>query len=75
MSSEKRVGGLLLREESGQATTEYAVVLAAFMAMLAVVGAIWHAARDGALLRLSEQSSAYAVEGGGLGGWQDILAF
>ena len=62
-------------EESGQATTEYAVVFAAFIGMLAVIGAIWHAARDGALLRRAEESAAYALEGGGLGAWQDILLF
>lgn len=65
----------ILREQSGQATTEYAVVFAAFIGMLAVIGAIWHAARDGALLRRAEEFAAYALEGGGLGAWQDILLF
>ena len=33
-----------------QSTVEYLVVLVAFVSMLAALGAVWHAARDGALV-------------------------
>lgn len=64
------------RDEQGQASLEYAIVLLAFLSMLAALAAMWHAARDGALLSLSVEASSHAItEGGELGAVQDVLSY
>ena len=71
-----RKGSPLLGEESGQSTTEYALVLVAFLAMLGALGLLWHAASDGVLLGKAVESASHVFgASGSLGAWQDILLF
>lgn len=68
--------GCALWDERGQSTVEYAVVLAAGMAMCAALAVLWHAASGGVLLGIVEHACAYAFGGGGdLSAWQDLLLF
>lgn len=71
-----RRGRPWLVEESGQSTTEYALVSFAFLAMVVALGLLWHSASDGALLERAVRAASHAfVEGSGMGSWQDILMF
>ncbi len=64
------------RESSGQSTVEYAVVLAAFLAMVAALGLMWHAARDGRLLRLAVEAASHGTGGDVTAGFlQDVALF
>ena len=64
------------REGSGQSTVEYAVVLAAFLAMVAALGLMWHAARDGRLLRLAVEAASHGTGGDVTAGFlQDVALF
>lgn len=68
--------GRVVDEQDGQATVEYAVVLAAGLAMVAALGVLWHAASGGVLLGIVERACPYAVGGPSpLGSWQDVLLF
>ena len=63
-------------DERGQATLEYALVLFAFAATIVALAAIWHAARDGALLRLCRDSLSHSLtSSSGLGFPQDVLLY
>ena len=63
-------------DERGQATLEYAIVLLAFISMLAALSAMWHAAQRGVLLDRAVEASSHAiVDGGELGAVQDILSY
>lgn len=67
---------MAVRDERGQATLEYAFVLMAFLALLMGLAAMWHAARDGRLLRLAVEAAPNAItEGGEVGAVQDILSY
>lgn len=62
--------------ERGQSTVEYALVLFAFLAVALGLGSMWHAARDGALLRRATGSSSHALTAeGALGSTQDLLIY
>lgn len=62
--------------ESGQSTVEYALVLFAFAASLVAMGSMWHAARDGVLLRRGIESASHvATAEGALGSAQDVLLY
>ncbi len=54
------------RGTRGQSTVEYAVVLFAFLALVAALGALWHAGRDGKLLNLAIQAASHLCSGAGL---------
>lgn len=66
----------LVRDLRGQSCVEYALVLIAFAAMVLAMGAVWHAGRDGALLRQARDASSHLVGGSGvLGMLRDISLF
>ena len=66
----------VLRERSGQATVEYAVVLMAFLAMVLALGLMWHAARDGRLLHLAVDAASHGTDGDVTAGFlQDVALF
>lgn len=64
------------RTKSGQSTLEYALVLLAFLATVATLGLLWHAGKDGGLLRLALKTASHLfdAESGDLY-LQDILLF
>lgn len=73
-----RRGGRLRRragDESGQSTLEYLLTLVAFVAMVAALGAVWHAARDGRLLGLAVEVASHGSGRGGLTLLQDAVEF
>ena len=62
--------------DSGQSTTEYALVFAAFLAMVGALGLLWHAASGGTLLEIAIRAASHSFsDGSGVGSWQDILMF
>lgn len=65
--------GRWARDASGQSTVEYAVVLAASMAMVLGLGALWKLGAQGRLQELAEQAASHVVQS--LGGFRDILLF
>lgn len=78
----RRVGGVpgrawpwWLAEGSGQSTLEYALVLVAFLSMVAALGLAWHAARDGTLVRMATDAATHQASGGTLAWLQDLLGF
>ncbi|MCI1666379.1 MAG: hypothetical protein LKI25_08500 [Atopobiaceae bacterium] len=52
------------RGQSGQSTVEYALVLLAFMAMLAAMAFVWHAAEGGGLGRLAADAASHSLANG-----------
>lgn len=65
-----------LAERSGQSTVEYALVLAAFLAAVLALGAVWEVAHEGGLQRLAEFAASHALGGSApVGGIQDIVLY
>lgn len=63
------------RDERGQSSLEYLLVLLAFAAMVAALAALWRAGRDGALVRLATEAASHGAGQGALGMLRDVLAF
>ncbi len=62
--------------ERGQSTVEYALIVFAFMASIVGLGAIWHGARDGVLLRLCTESLSHELSArGDVGSVQDVSLY
>lgn len=53
--------GFASRAQRGQASVEYALLVLAFMSMLLAMAGLWHAARDGLLLRQATSASSHQV--------------
>ena len=65
-----------MRERAGQASVEYALVVAAFLAAVLACALVWHAARDGSLDELARKAASHVVgEGGLVGAVRDIALF
>ena len=62
-------------EERGQSTVEYALVVLAFLAALVALGLMWHAVREGAFQRLSQDAASHSLAGGLAGLLRDIVLF
>ena len=63
-------------DERGQASVEYVLVFMAFVAMVLALGMLWHAVRDGRLLRLAEEAASHSLlHGLDVGAFQDISLF
>lgn len=76
MQRRTHTGDGLARGEGGQASVEYALVLFAFAALVLAMGMVWHAGRDGSLLKLARDASSHLVGGAGvLGFMRDISLF
>lgn len=66
----------LWREQRGQSSVEYALVLAAFLAAILALGGVWYVVGAGGLQHLSEESASHAIEGdAAVGGMHDIVVF
>ena len=53
--------GARARDQTGQATLEYAVVLATFLALCAGLAAIWHASANGVFARASTEAASHSM--------------
>lgn len=63
-------------DDHGQSNVEFAILLAAFAAMLAGLAAIWHFSQDGRLVSIAAQAASHSF--GDLapyGAVHDIIAF
>lgn len=58
----RRHGGLL-REERAQGTLEYALTVAAILAIAVGCAALWRASEDGTLARLAEEAASHGLSG------------
>ncbi|MBQ9059056.1 MAG: hypothetical protein IJ125_07720 [Atopobiaceae bacterium] len=66
----------MLADQCGQASTEYALTIFAFIAMLAVLALLWQAAQGGWKAEVSDHAASHSFEGqGSLSAFQDILLF
>lgn len=65
----------LRREEAGQATVEYLLVLAAFLAMVLAMGAIVARAREGALVERAVAAASHTAADGVVGEVRDVLLY
>ena len=59
-------------DESGQATVEYALVLAVLLAVILGVAALWRFAESGGFVEAAAESSSHATS---VGGMQDALLY
>lgn len=69
------VGWIGTRDDQGQSTLEYALVLISFLALVVALGAVWHAARDGRFVTLAVESASHSLSAGLVAVLQDVLAF
>ncbi len=64
-----------LEYEDGQSTLEAAIILAIAMSLCVLLALIWHASSDGRFTSSARESASHTLEGGVVGGLQDILAY
>lgn len=62
-------------ENAGQGTVEYAVILFAFLAMVAGLGAMWHAFDSGLLVEHALQSASHHVSSAAPGAFADVFMY
>lgn len=63
------------RRQVGQATVEFALVLFAFLALLAGLGALSNFMQSGKLVEHANARASHAVGSGDAGAWVDVLAY
>lgn len=63
------------RWHAGQATVEFALVLFAFLALLAGLGALSNFMQSGKLVEHANASASHAVGSGDTWAWVDVLAY
>lgn len=64
-----------LRRLAGQSTVEFAIVTAAFLAILLGLSALWHAFDQGLLVQHALQTASHHVQSVDAGAWGDVLAY
>lgn len=64
-----------LRCEAGQATVEFAIVLAAFMVVAIAYGALWDSLKEGVFIEHALQSASHHIQQVAQGAWADVLAY
>ncbi len=65
----------VLANRRGQATVEFALVLFAFLALVAGLGALCDFGRSGLLAEHASAGASHAVGGSDAGAWADVLAY
>lgn len=60
---------------SGQGTVEYAIVLFAFLSLVAGLGAMWHAFDAGLLVEHALQSASHHVASAAPGAFVDVFMY
>lgn len=64
------------RQQAGQSSVEYALVLFAFMASVVALCALWRAASGGGLLGLAVRHASHTFDGSlSIGLMQDVMAY
>ena len=63
------------KNESGQSTVEYALILAAFLAVIVAGGAAWNFLREGTLVQHALMSASHHVQMTSLGSIADIFSY
>jgi Flp pilus assembly protein TadG len=72
----KRAYQAIVSGRQGQSSVEYALVLFAFLSVALALALLWHAGRDGNLLRRVVAAASHLWGGGDvLGSTNDILLF
>lgn len=71
----RRLGWCWLRGPHAQATTEYLLVLSAFLAAIAALALLWHAARDGGLVTLATDAASHGAGDGIVPLLKDVLGY
>lgn len=61
--------------ESGQASVEFAIVLAAFIAVAIAYGALWDSLKEGFLVEHALRSASHHIQQVVQGAWADVLAY
>lgn len=69
-----RGGWVALRDERGQSTVEFAVVMAAGLAIVVALGALSNAAESGLFVRHAVMAASHSL-GGMLGGAADVFSY
>ena len=64
-----------LRERTGQGTLEYALVLFAFLSMVAGAAAMWHLLDDGKPVEHALQSASHHVSAVAPGAFSDVFMY
>ncbi|MBO4365419.1 MAG: hypothetical protein J5804_03905 [Eggerthellaceae bacterium] len=59
----------------GQSTVEFAIVTAAFLAVLIGLSALWHAFDQGLFVQHALQSASHHLQSVDAGAWGDVLAY
>lgn len=67
--------GRWLADEGGQSTVEYLLVLSAFLVAVVVMGLLWHAGRDGALVGEATRAASHGTAQGGVALLKDVLCY
>lgn len=65
----------LLCNRSGQGTVEYAVVLAAFMAIVVALGALWHFLDAGTVVQHALQGASHHLQSVTAGAIGDVFQY
>lgn len=63
------------RDESGQSTVEFAVLLLAFLGMVVTLGLLWRAGREGLLVERSVASASHGAAQGPTALLKDVLGY
>lgn len=63
------------RWQAGQATVEFALVLFAFLSLLAGLGAMSNFMQSGKLVEHANVSASHAIGSSDAGAWADVLAY
>lgn len=64
------------REQTGQSSVEYALVLGAFLSVVLVLGLVWRSVGQGGLQWASERAASHAIEGEtAIDGARDLVLF
>ena len=61
--------------ELGQSTVEYLLVLVAFLAMIAALGALWRAGSGGGLVQLATETASHGQGQGTVALLKDVLGY
>lgn len=59
----------------GQSSVEYAVVLAAFLALVVALGAVWRLFEDGTVTLHALQSASHHLKDAAMGAWGDVFLY
>lgn len=64
-----------MRDEVGQGTVEYVIIIAAFSVMLATFGLLWRAIEEGALTGQAVSAASHHVQSASLGNIADVFLY